>query len=560
MRFAVHLSLPLAGRVARSDGWGSLRVGRLRSPALQNCWIAAALVVLVFATPAVAAEATHSILDLQPWQKMTESVAADGTKLRLVDLNPTVGRWYLLSIGRGDDQQTLHLETPDAMTLALGQKPGDLVVSYGKQQRVCALDAPDGLTAALQTASAYAPLCGGLIWLRRPAHGQRSVLEATTDMLRATGSVGETLINFYKNNFNDTAQPASYGAAGGTVAAPRIGPPPAVLAAGWNERTESSAQLGITVDGAGAGGFRLGTWYPAHHTPGVYATVLTPEAAGVANDPGHANEAYFVAWDMGRYALRYTLGATHPMLGWSNRAPLPHDGPGPDGFDNSGPLARIGMVPPYERALLAGSFAGGFKREHGAFKSGEPIGLHYGFAEDGVVFSRLNPGLVTIFAGLDGMPHIRTFGVEDARKGALGLLVARQAGLSLVENGKDGPHANDINGNWSGSNDGHLLTMRAGVCVLPADGTSYLVYGVFSAATPHAMAATFRAFGCSDAALLDMNSPVLVYGAIYHAEEGRVTAEHLTRPMAAGDDGTKLKFVDEPDSRDFFYLIKRQAD
>jgi hypothetical protein len=102
--------------------------------------------------------------------------------------------------------------------------------------------------------------------------------------------------------------------------------------------------------------------------------------------------------------------------------------------------------------------------------------------------------------------------------------------------------------------------MRAGVCVLPADGTSYLVYGVFSAATPHAMATAFRAFGCSDAALLDMNAPVLVYGAVYHAEEGRVMAEHLTRPMAAGDDGNKLKFIDEPDSRDFFYLIKRQAD
>ncbi len=144
------------------------------------------------------------------------------------------------------------------------------------------------------------------------------------------------------------------------------------------------------------------------------------------------------------------------------------------------------------------------------------------------MFSTLQAGMVTIYAGLDGMPHIRTFSRADADRGALGLLVARQAGLCAGRERPGRSHAGDIAGNWSGSNDGHLLTLRGGVCVMPANGTSYLVYGVFSA--DHAArdgAATFRAFGCSDAALLDMNNPVLAYGAVYRQEQGRIEAEHL---------------------------------
>ena len=46
------------------------------------------------------------------------------------------------------------------------------------------------------------------------------------------------------------------------------------------------------------------------------------------------------------------------------------------------------------------AFTGGFKREHGAFRYGDLAqknhGSHYGFVENGVVFSKLQPGLATI--------------------------------------------------------------------------------------------------------------------------------------------------------------------
>jgi hypothetical protein len=167
---------------------------------------------------------------------------------------------------------------------------------------------------------------------------------------------------------------------------------------------------------------------------------------------------------------------------------------------------------------------------------------------------------MTIFAGLDGIAHMRSFSTEDAGRGAAGLLVARQTGFPLVESGEEGAHVGDYSGNWSGSNDKQLLTMRASACVIPGNGTSWLVYGVFTSATPKQMATTLKALGCKDAGLLDMNSPVLVYGAIYGHDQGRLLPEHLMRSMGSGDDGGRLKFVDEPDSRDFFYLVKRSPD
>ena len=59
------------------------------------------------------------------------------------------------------------------------------------------------------------------------------------------------------------------------------------------------------------------------------------------------------------------------------------------------------MVQPGGRdAHRRGTFTGGFKRDHGAFRYGalarQNHGSHYGFVEQGVVFSKLQPGLATL--------------------------------------------------------------------------------------------------------------------------------------------------------------------
>ncbi len=513
--------------------------------------------------PASAAEPTvKSILDLQSGQKTTR-VQSAGREMALTDLNPAIGQWFLLDIAMDGRTQRLHLAVPDSVHLALDPVDG-VVAERDGRRRPCPLEGNDGLLAASARPTPYAPTCGGLVAVRRTVKGDRSMMEAATDLLRTTGGAGEYLINFYKNNFNDTAEQAKYGTVPSTGSAGpdapvqdnESTPPNAEVGREWLNRTPGpSSTFDLPIDGADAATMRLGAWYRLHGEEGIFGSVITPEAAG-STDPGRANNAYLVAYDLDRYALRYVLGATHPALNWSDRAPPPHVGPGPDGFEDAAPLARTGMIPPWDREQIVGSFTGGFKREHGAFKAGPNVGKHYGFAESGVIFSRLQPGLMTFFAGADGKPDLRTWRDED-RSEAGRLLFARQTGYALLENGTFGAHLMDPNGNWSGSNDGHLLTMRAGVCLLAQGGRTWLVYGLFSATTPHGMAQTFKAYGCGSATLLDMNSPLLTYAAVYHHEKGQISSDKLSKGMRSASQVGRERFIDVPDSRDFFYLVKR---
>jgi hypothetical protein len=217
------------------------------------------------------------------------------------------------------------------------------------------------------------------------------------------------------------------------------------------------------------------------------------------------------------------------------------------------------------------TFAGGFKREHGAFRYGplsqQSHGSHYGFIEEGVVLSKLQPGLATLLVLDDGTVAMKTWSPADAATLPL-IRFARQNGVALIERdggtgqGRPGPFVNKWGpGNWSGSANEELRTLRAGACLQERDGTTFLVYGYFSTATPSAMARVFQAYSCSYAMLLDMNALEHTYLAVYVRRGERVMVEHLVRGMAEVDkviDGRIVpRFVGFPDNRDFFYLVGR---
>ena len=118
---------------------------------------------------------------------------------------------------------------------------------------------------------------------------------------------------------------------------------------------------------------------------------------------------YLVAFDLG--GIRCRLRAGHrPSARGLVAAPAGGGAqpglPGPDGIDNVRPLVTNGMVSPALVGDTVATFTGGFKREHGAFKYGDFAGInrgsHYGFIEEGVVFSKLQPGLATLFVLDDG--------------------------------------------------------------------------------------------------------------------------------------------------------------
>jgi hypothetical protein len=231
---------------------------------------------------------------------------------------------------------------------------------------------------------------------------------------------------------------------------------------------------------------------------------------------------------------------------------------------------RTGAVDPALAQRLVATFTGGFKREHGAFAHGRLATVnhasHYGFVEQGVVFSTLEPGLSTLFATADGRVDLRTWPARGA-PGPPTLRFARQNGVPLVESSTDtapriGALVNQWGaGNWSGSADEQERTLRAGVCLLEGGGHRFLVYGWFSTATPLTMARAFLALGCRDAMHLDMNALEHTYLALYAREGRRLGIQHLVEGMTVLDRGNDKavipRFLGMPDDRDFFYVVEK---
>jgi len=240
--------------------------------------------------------------------------------------------------------------------------------------------------------------------------------------------------------------------------------------------------------------------------------------------------------------------------------------PGPDGFNTADPLVRTGMLNPALADRVAATFAGGYKRSHSAWRAGELAytnkGNHYGFLSHGVIFSKLHPGLSTIFVLDDGSIHMRKWREED-RQILSRVRFARQNGVPLINNGVPGELVTSwLGGNWSGSAEAELRTLRAGACMKTAQGRKFLIYAYFSTATPSAMARTFQAYGCDHAMLLDMNAQEHTYLALYTRDAGNLVPQHLVSGMSAidarGRDGRALpRFVSYADNRDFIYLLRK---
>jgi len=123
-------------------------------------------------------------------------------------------------------------------------------------------------------------------------------------------------------------------------------------------------------------------------------------------------------------------------------------------------------------------------------------------------------------------------------------------------------------GNWSGSEDDRLRTIRGGVALQggafkESRGKRFLIYAVFSDATPSAMARVFQAYRCSYAMLLDMNALEHTYLAYYRGSGAAMAVDHLIKGMSQLDQSASgqviPRFLGYPDNRDFFYVMQRDS-
>jgi len=541
-----------------------------------------------------------TVVDLQPFR--TESAidvqGADGSSgtAVLINLNPNVSGWFLLRLdfGAARPEQAYHLESvrPDpALSIAAGPR-GRLLVNFSDRLPACTLSIADGggpssLEAARRSGLPFAPLCDGRLYLRNHTVGRASTLEKVTGFLRDHVWGGAQIVEFvkeeiYKDAFREQGVPA---ADAGAWAQPESAPAAALLESSQADVALTPPHLGLDVDAPGPR-LLLGRWYPLRGLPDAYFSVLMPAAVDHNILYGHEASVnpltesessalvYLVAFDLARFELRFTLGTEHPRLGWSPRPPPGSQDPalpGPDGIDSPDPLVITGMVPPADAARTVAAFAGGFKREHGAFRFGALAernhGSHYGFVEQGVIFSKLQPGLATVMTTVSGEVRMYTWSSADGARLA-SVRDARQNGVPLIDydarRNASAPGAL-VNvwaeGNWSGSANEDLRTVRAGLCEQDSGARRFLVFAYFSSASPSAMARVFQAYRCRYAMHLDMNALEHTYFATYLSQGGRRVVEHLIDGMDVLDRqaGGSLapRFIGFPDNRDFFYLMRR---
>jgi len=559
--------------------------------------------VLESQAKAYQADRPKSIIDLQQF-RTANSISVDmpdgkRAQIALINLNPHINRWFLLQVSQEGEgaAQSYHLFNPfpQRQQVFLEEKsPNGLVLVEDSKTVSCPLWEPlsgGELDASRRTQQAYAPLCGERLYLRNPVKGHQTAIETVTDFLRDNLPGGDAIVGFVRDTFFQDA----YRKEGRTIAGPAEGteirslqsPKPALINSIYAGRLVEPVDLGIPLE-TQVKGMVFGRWYAVRDNPGIFVSLIQPEAVapeilqsylGIVRSLDNVEAkslAYLVAFDLQRFDLGYALGTDHPRVDWSERVLAQMKTPnlpGPDGIDTIAPLVANGMVNPVDAARTVATFTGGFKRIHGAFRYGQLAyrnhGSHYGFIEDGVVFSKLQPGLATLLVLDDNTVEMKTWTEQDDSYLAR-IAYARQNGVPIVEfdsitqKPKPGRLVGLFEeGNWAVSKELKLRTLRAGAALQAADGRLFLIYGYFSTATPSAMARVFQAYGCRYAMQLDMNALEHTYLAVYRREGSRLLVEHLIQGMSVLDNskgGNYIpRFLGYADDRDFFYVMRRES-
>ena len=207
-----------ACRVTRRPTPGLVAAALLGGACLPLACARAVPADLLTAPPAQAqaysAEVPKGIVDLQQFRR-TQSLEVAGPGGRkgvatLVNLNPVVNAWYLLTL-RWTDGTALsyHLENavPQTQELVLdpGSPAGPMVLS-GAERAGCDLWSSAALDDAARRDMPFVPLCGGTLYLRNPVQGHRTDVEAVADFLRDHVWGGESIVGLAKDTVFRDAQ------------------------------------------------------------------------------------------------------------------------------------------------------------------------------------------------------------------------------------------------------------------------------------------------------------------------------------------------------------------
>jgi hypothetical protein len=549
----------------------------------------------------------RDIVDLQPYQQKStieiETAQGESGSVTLVNLNPFINACYLLRVkrGEGEVEDVYHLENgnPEAQGLLLdANRPKGIVIVAGGNESVCNLwevGGNDPLMEGRRSGLPYAPLCGGKIFLRNPTKGHRTRIEKVTDFLRDEVPGGERIVVFVRDTLlKDRYRKMGRVTESGpgieeSVPARRDGSPaPALLDPRRPDRVLRPEHLAIELEEPCNDGMAIGTWCAVKESPGIYFSLIVPDGIAPEILASHPNLVspldsiesgqlvYLIAFDLDQFDVGFGLGTEHPRVEWSDNIldqTKDESLPGPDGIGTIAPLVSTGLINPGDAYRTVAAFTAGFKRSHGAFKYGKlalkNYGHHYGFIENGVVFSRLQPELATLYTLREGWTDMKSWAETDDSLLPI-VRYARQNGVPIIRDydfmrqmSVPGPLVTRWGeGNWSGSADKKLRTLRGGAALQETQGKRFLLYAIFWSATPSAMARVFQAYRCRYGMLLDMNALEHTYMALYRREGGRLHVQHLVEGMNEVDRTRKgvyiPRFLGYSDNRDFFFVRRKE--
>jgi hypothetical protein len=493
-------------------------------------------------------------------KKPISKKVAFSRKTELVSLNPDINKWFLLK----RNGKTYHLENVSAKN-KISISNDNLIVKagIGFSEQKCSLWNALSAKRIAKYKNPYYPLCNGLVYLRldRSSTTRLSLTEWATEKIRKV-SFGESFINFLKPLIVAThAEAAEDRAVAHQESRKRSGG--SLLDAQINalspvEPVSVENHLGVSIKN-NEKFVRYGKWYQTNMHDGIYVSLMIPQivAPSVLNSfPRKVktiknNEmdklAYFTAYDLSKYSLNFVHGTTYPGL--------------PANTKHKENYKTIGSIPPYKINSAVSVFIGGYKKTHGTFKYGEHQGKTYGFMENGVVLSKMEAGLATIYSTKDGEVHIGKWPKDKNEEAILmkNVVSARQNGVMIIDNYEPGKHINSWGGgNWSGDVNGNLRTLRSTVCMQRTNGKKYLVFGAFTAASPNTMARVLQSYSCEYAMQLDMNAYMYLHNAIFKFDKNnQIDIEYLHTEMEYPKGLKRHRYVMDNNNRDFFYVYKK---
>lgn len=365
------------------------------------------------------AEVSKTIIELQQFRQTSSMKLRPGpgdtVTATLINLNPAINAWYLLTVSwkEGNPQTSWHLENPRPREtkVFLDEKSHVLVIAEGSNRFSCDLFGTGATSGALEqgrsSALVYYPLCGGRLYLRNPAKGARTKLEAATEFLRDQVWGGEKVIILFHHlladRYRDTAETGNPNRSGksGAGAATNDYPLPALIDPAHQGRVAVPVSLGIAFEPEGSERNEMapGAWYRAAGNAGVYVSIVEPGFIAPAVLAGYRNIVssldkvelsslcYLIAFDMDRFELGYSRGTGYPGVEWSDRVLTSMKNPalpGPDGIGDVTPLTSTGLIDPEIGRRTVATFTGGVQTvarclslwRPGAEEWGEPLRLY----------------------------------------------------------------------------------------------------------------------------------------------------------------------------------------